>query len=903
MTEFSVRSLTCEYREALLGTDVRVPRFGWKLESDRRGTIQTAYRVQVAESEDSFDAPTWDSGRIDGDQSVFLEYGGPAVRSRTRYYYRVKAWDNHGRETEWSRPCWWETGLLSPEEWKAEWITPDPEAIDPHAIEAFLLRTEFCAKPGIRSARIYATAAGVYELYANGARVGEDVLAPGWTSYRERHQYQTYDVTDLLRGGENVIGITLGDGWYKGELTWLSKRNIYGDRRAALLQLCIGYEDGSEEWVVTDRAWEAATGAIRMSELYAGELYDARMARKDWSEAGEPDGEWHGTVEVPLGYGQLVAQENDPTRVTEKLAPQAVLRTPQGDRVLDMGQNLVGRMRFSLDLSEGAHVRLRHAEVLDKDGNFYTGNLRKAKQTVEYIAGETGRVSYAPHFTFQGFRYVLVEGLELLSDESLKDGFVAEVLHTDMEPTGLFESSNARVNRLQQNIVWGQRGNFLEVPTDCPQRDERLGWTGDAQVFIRTAAFNYHVGPFFTKWLRDLKADQRDTGSVPYVVPNALEDYTSTMWGDKTYTSSAWGDAATVCPWTVYQVYGDRRLLEEQYGSMKAWVEFIRAQGDEESLWNTGFHFGDWLALDAHEGSYFGATPVELVATAYYALSTRILRDAAAVLGKDEEAGEYGRLLEDIVAKFRETFHTSEGRMAALTQTANILPLVFGLVDGEDRKRIAADLNELVRKNGYHLDTGFVGTPYLCLALSENGYHDTAVKLLLQDTYPSWLYSITKGATTIWEHWDGIKPDGTFWSDDMNSYNHYAYGAIGDWMYRYVAGLDLDDSAPAYKLARIRPGCSNEELTFARASFESAYGRVASGWRVEGGEVFVDVDVPANAGADILLPGAQLASATESGSPLQNAEGVRSLAQTEEGVRLTVGSGSYRFRFPTVDAN
>lgn len=330
MTEFSVRSLTCEYREALLGTDVRVPRFGWKLESDRRGTVQTAYRIQIAESEEGFEAPLWDSGRVESDRSVLVEYGGPAVRSRTRYSYRVKAWDNYGRESEWSRPGWWETGLLSPEEWQAEWITPDPEAIDPHAKEAFLLRRSFSAKPGIRSARIYATAAGVYELYVNGFRVGEDVLAPGWTSYRERHQYQTYDATDLLREGGNAVGIALGDGWYKGELTWLSKRNVYGDRRAALLQLCLQYEDGTEDWVTTDRSWQAGTGAIRMSELYAGEIYDARMERNGWSEAGEPNGEWVGTETVPLGYDKLTAQENDPTRVTETLNPQAVLHSSRG---------------------------------------------------------------------------------------------------------------------------------------------------------------------------------------------------------------------------------------------------------------------------------------------------------------------------------------------------------------------------------------------------------------------------------------------------------------------------------------------------------------------------------------------------------------------------------------------
>ncbi|QJD85718.1 alpha-L-rhamnosidase [Cohnella herbarum] len=897
MTSFNIHSLSCEYLETLLGTDVKVPRFGWKLSSDRRGTNQQAYRIQVSESAANFDAPLWDSGIIESDKSVLVDYGGPEVRSRTRYYYRVRAWDNYGRESDWSTPSWWETGLLSHEEWKAEWITPDSEALDKDAKEVFLLRTRFHAKPGIRNARIYSTAAGVYELYLNGARVGDDLLAPGWTSYRQRHQYQTYDVTAALQDGENGIGILLGDGWYKGELTWLSKRNIYGDRRAALLQLCIQYEDGTEERVATDSSWKASTGAIRMSELYAGEVYDARLHQEGWSEAGYSDGEWFGTVSVPLPFDQLVAQENFPTRVTETLTPQRIVRTPSGETVLDMGQNLVGRVRMTLDVPAGTHIRLQHAEVLDKDGNFYTANLRKAKQIVEYISGEAGRVSYAPHFTFQGFRYLLVEGLQEMTDDRLLSGFVAEVIHSDMLPTGSFECSDPMVNRLQSNIVWGQRGNFLDVPTDCPQRDERLGWTGDAQVFIRTAAFNYHVGPFFTKWLRDLEADQRPSGSVPYVIPNALEDYTSTMWGDETYTSSAWGDAATVCPWTVYQVYGDRRLLEQQYGSMKAWVEFIRAQGKEEHLWNTGFHFGDWLALDAHEGSYFGATPVELVATAYYALSTRILRDAASVLGFEDDYRVYGELLNGIKDKFRQSFLTSEGRMAASTQTANILPLVFGLVDGIERERIASDLNELVTRNGYHLDTGFVGTPYLCLALSEKGYHGTAVKLLLQDQYPSWLYSITKDATTIWEHWDGIKPDGSFWSDDMNSYNHYAYGAIGDWMYRYVAGLDMDESVPAYKRVRIRPGISSGDLTYARASFESSYGRMTSDWRVVDAIVHVDSTIPANVSAEVFLDGARIDSVTESGNPLQAADGIQSYVETSEGVLVSVGSGTYRFSF------
>ncbi|WP_256759591.1 alpha-L-rhamnosidase [Cohnella sp. WQ 127256] len=895
MTDFNIHSLTCEYRENLFGTDVKIPRFGWKLSSNKRGTCQKAYRIQVAESTANFDSPMWDSGRIESDQSVLVEYGGSEVRSRARYYFRVMVWDNYGLESDWSSASWWETGILSTEEWKAEWITPD--ALDADAKEVFMLRKQFHAKSEIRNARIYSTAAGVYELYLNGARVGEDLLAPGWTSYVQRHQYQTYDVTAALQSGANGIGILLGDGWYKGELTWLSKRNIYGDRRAALLQLCIQYEDGTEEWVTTDPSWKASTGAIRLSELYAGEIYDARLHQTGWSKAGYTDSDWHGTVSVPLAFDQLVAQENFPTRVTETLLPQQILRTPSGEKVLDMGQNLVGRVRMTLDLPAGAHIRIQHAEVLDKEGNFYTANLRKAKQIVEYIADGAGKVAYAPHFTFQGFRYVLIEGLQEMTDEQLLNGILAEVIHSDMEPTGSFECSNPMINRLQSNIVWGQRGNFLDVPTDCPQRDERLGWTGDAQVFIRTAAFNYHVGPFFTKWLRDLKADQRPSGSVPYVIPNALEDYTSTMWGDETYTSSAWGDAATVCPWTVYQVYGDRRLLSEQYGSMKAWVEFIRAQGEEEHLWTTGFHFGDWLALDAHEGSYFGATPVELVASAYYALSTRILRDSASVLGVEEDYRIYDELLTGILRKFRESFLTSEGKMAATTQTANILPLVFGLVDGIERKQIAYDLNELVLRNGCHLDTGFVGTPYLCLALSENGYHDTAVKLLLQEQYPSWLYSITKGATTIWEHWDGIKPDGSFWSDDMNSYNHYAYGAIGDWMYRYVAGLDMDESVPAYQRVRICPGISTADLTYAKASFESSYGRMASDWRVEGNSVHVTSTIPANVSAEVFLDGARMDSVTESGKALQDSEGILTYVETEDGVRISVGSGTYHFSF------
>ncbi|NBD25426.1 alpha-L-rhamnosidase [Paenibacillus glycinis] len=894
-----VKPLTCEYRASVLGTDVKAPRFGWKLQSADRGIVQEAYRVQAIKAGGSFDDPIWDTGKILSDASIQVAYAGPELQSRTRYQARVKAWDRSGRESEWSEPVWWETSFLSPDEWRAEWITPDAAAIDPQAKPAFLLAKRFAVKPDVASARIYATAAGVYELYLNGKRVGDELLAPGWTSYRKRQQYQTYDVTAMLAGGgTNAIGAMLGNGWYKGRLGWEANRiNLYGDRRALLLQLHIAYADGSEEIVGSDATWKASEGPIRLADLYDGETYDANLEQEGWSEPGFDDSGWSGTETVGLPVNHLTAQEHQPIRVTEIIKPQSLIRTPKGEIVLDMGQNMVGRIRMTLDVPAGTAITLHHAEVLDKEGNFYTGNLRTAKQTVVYTAKGIAGETYAPTFTFMGFRYVRIEGCPERLESGLLEAFSGEVLHTEMAQTGEFDSSSDMINQLQRNIGWGQRGNFVDVPTDCPQRDERLGWTGDAQVFVRTAAFNYDVASFFAKWLRDLKADQNPNGSVPFVIPNALHESATPPPQENIPTSAAWGDAAVICPWTIYLCYGDVRLLAEQYESMCAWVAYIRGQGENEYLWNTGFHFGDWLGLDAKENSYVGATPRDLIATAYFAHSTRLVRDAAVVLGKAADVRAYGELHDRIKAEFRREFLTPNGRLAAPTQTAHALALMFGLVEGEDKKRVARELNELVAQNDYHLTTGFVGTPYLCFALSDNGYHATAVKLLMQESYPSWLYSVTKGATTIWEHWDGIKPDGSFWSDDMNSYNHYAYGAIGEWMYRYVAGLDMDEAFAAYKKIRIRPRFAEGALTHARAALESPYGRIESGWTQEAGETVLHLTVPANATAEVVLDGVTPAELTEGGVAASEVDGVFAIAETGTGVSLTVGSGTYAFRY------
>lgn len=884
MSDLFIETLTCEYREHCLGTDVRRPRFSWITQSSRRGVVQSGYRIQLTAGHD-FEAPLWDTGHVISSNSVHIEYAGPELQPRTAYQFRVQVWDTNGSESDWSEPGQLETALYSSNTWQAKWITPDTSRIDADAHPAFLLRREFGLRSSspVVSARVYSTAAGLYELYLNGSKVSADLLTPGWTSYHHRQQYQTYDVTHLLHQDANAIGVMLGDGWYRGGLGFEGRNYMYGPNRAVLIQMHIRHEDGTESVVISDADWRCCLAPILYSNIYHGETYDARLEQSGWMNPAFDDSQWVEAEQLDLSYDHLVAQENVPTRVTEVVKPIQYLLTPAGDHVLDMGQNMVGRIRLKVQAPAGTQIELRHAEVLDRDGNIYFGNLRPARQTITYITKGEGTEAYAPYFTFQGFRYVKVEGFPGSEQGLPLDAFQGEVIHSDMASTGDFACSDERINQLQSNIRWGQRGNFVDVPTDCPQRDERLGWTGDAQVFIGTALFNYHGGPFFTKWLRDVKAEQHLDGGIPFVVPDIIGGA----------SSAAWGDAAVICPWTIYQFYGDLRLLAEQYDSMKRWVNYIRVQGDNEFLWNTGFHFGDWLGLDAKENSYKGATPEDLIATAFYAHSTRLVRDTASILGNEEEARQYGELLENIVQAYRDEYMTPTGRVAVPTQTAHVLTLMFDLAEPVLQQRVAADLNDLIIQNDYHLTTGFVGTPYLCFALSGNGYHSTAVRLLMQDSYPGWLYSVSKGATTIWEHWDSIKEDGSFWSDDMNSFNHYSYGAVGEWMIRSIAGLDM--VAPGLREVRIEPLFGANLLTHASAWHQTPYGKLESGWHVRGKEMEVSVTLPVNTTGRIILHGAKLASLQEGGKAVTGREGITSAKETSSGVELIAGSGSYTF--------
>ena len=667
------------------------------------------------------------------------------------------------------------------------------------------------------------TALGVYEAKLNGERVGDFILAPGWTSYSNRLQVQSYDVTNMLKT-ENSLEVTVGQGW-RAIANKRDGSDFLGYRDTALIaELTIVYADGSTESIVTDSSWTARESKLRYTNIYDGDIYDATF------KAGSA----RHCICVDLEKDMLIPQEGEKIIEHERMPALQIIKTPAGETVIDFGQNMTGYVEFRIKGTPGAQATISHGETLDRDGNFYNANYRSADAQIKFICdGEEH--TYKSALTFFGFRYIRLENWP---DEVKKENFTAVVVHSDIRRTGYFECSDETVNKLFRNIIWGQKSNFLDVPTDCPQRDERLGWTGDAQVFVRTASLNFDVERFFKKWLHDLAADQGRDGCVPHVIPNIFDD----MGG-----SSAWSDAAVICPWEIYRTYGDKKVLEDQFDSMKAWIDWMRERS-ENGKRSGEFHFGDWLGLDSTEGSYKGSTPDDLIATAYYKYSTELFIKAAHALGRD--VAEYENIPAEAAKAFRREY-MENGRVKNATQTGCVLALCFDITD--DRAATATQLNELVKRAG-HLETGFVGTPYLLHALSDNGYAGTAYDLLLRREYPSWLYPISKGATTAWEHWDGIKPDGTMWSTDMNSFNHYAYGAVADWMYGAAAGINSDPDRPGFEHIIFRP-VTDRRLDFVKASIDTRRGTVASEWRRENGRIKYIFTVPEGCCASVVIGG------------------------------------------------
>lgn len=877
--QVKVQNLLTENRTNPIGIDVQQPRFTWQLVSDKRNTVQSAYAIQVLSGK----SVVWNSGTVEGSQSVQVAYGGPALQSNIKYSWKVRVWDNDGQPSEWSAPAFFQTAIMNEADGKAKWIESplDANAGDRPAI---LFRRQFNLAKKIKSASVYVTAHGMYELQLNGKRVGDAYLAPGWTSYNKRLQYQMYDVTAMVNNGANAVGAMVGNGWYRGYLAWENNRDVYGKKLGFLFQLEIVYSDGSKETIISDENWKSATGPIKTVEIYHGETYDARDEKAGWANAGYNDAAWSGVTLPTSTYNNLLVAENEPIRKHETFTASKIITTPSGEKVLDFGQNLVGWVVVKATGKAGDKIVIKHAEVLDKAGNFYTDNLRAAKATATYILKGGAEETFESHFTFYGFRYIKIEDYP---GEINPENFTAVTLYSDMQPTGTFTSSNALINQLQHNIQWGQRGNFLDVPTDCPQRDERLGWTGDAQAFSRTATFNFGVNSFFSKWLKDVAADQEPNGSIPFVVPNVL--------GPNAGASTGWADCATIIPWNMYLAYGDKKILENQYPSMKLWVKYM-TDSSVNNLWNHGFHFGDWLfyrPFDDNDGRS-AVTDKYLIAQCFYANSVQILINTAKVLNNTDDEATYTALLQKLKDAFVREYVTPNGRLISSTQTAYVLALNFDMLPENLRAQAAARLAENVHSYDDHLTTGFLGTPYLCHVLTRFGYADVAYKLLLQEDYPSWLYPVKMGATTIWERWDGEKPDSTFQTPGMNSFNHYAYGAIGDWMYRKMVGIDTYEDGVGYKHIKIQPHIGGG-FTNASASLKTYYGTLSNSWKVESDKILMDVEIPANTKATIYIPAASADAVTEAGKALSAVSDLTVTGMEDGYVVVNVGSGMYHF--------
>ncbi|HEX4850440.1 MAG TPA: family 78 glycoside hydrolase catalytic domain, partial [Puia sp.] len=622
ISQLNVKELLTENRENPVGMDILQPRFSWQLSSGERNLTQTAYEIRVSEDGKSVSKNSklfWSSGKVVSDSSVHVCYQGPALKSGVKYYWQVKVWDNKNKVSPWSETAFWQMGLLQSSDWKAKWIRQGFEE-DTVQRPSPLFRKKFNASRKISSAIAFITAHGLYEAEINGHRIGDAYLTPGWTSYNKRLQYQLYDVSQLLRQGENAIGITLGSGWYRGYIGFTNNKNFYGKELALLAQVEINYTDGTKETIGTDETWKSSTGPIKSAEIYNGEYFDARDNKPGWSTSEYDDKNWNGVRLANITYDNLIATYNEPIKKHETFKPVRIITTPNGEKVIDFGQNLVGWVIIKVNGHAGDKIIISHAEVLDKSGNFYTENLRAAKAQDVFVLKGGGEEIFEPHFTFHGFQFIKIEGYP---GELNADNFTAVTLYSDMKKTGSFSCSEPLINRLQHNIQWGQKGNFLDVPTDCPQRDERLGWTGDAQVFSRTAAYNMNVNDFFAKWLLDLAADQGSNGAVPFVIPNVL---------GITIGSTGWADVSTIIPWNMWLAYADKRILENQYPSMKAWVDYMRSQSKND-LWNTGFHFGDWLFYrpDDDNDGRAAVTDKYLIAQCFYARSTQLLINAAKV--------------------------------------------------------------------------------------------------------------------------------------------------------------------------------------------------------------------------------------------------------------------------------
>lgn len=890
---------------------VPAPRFSWAMASDRRAARQLAYRLRVA----CGGAQVFDTDQVAGDACLGIEYAGAPLHPLTEYAVQAEVWDNDG---QYARAQTRFTTARFDLPWRARWVEPAQEPTPreqppldsgdwaavhtgPRDYAGFrpaqYLRQAFAVRTGLRRALAFATAHGVYRLYVNGDRPDAREFAPEPTSYETFLQYQTYDVTGLLRPGENVLGAILADGWWTGRVGMLGISGQYGEKTALLLELRLEYADGTVETVVSDD-FRSAAGPVVYSDIFVGERYDARRELPGWNRAGYDDDAWTPVRALDLGYDNLAAQYGAPVLPAREFTPAAVLTTPAGDTLIDLGQNIAGRLRFTVDAPAGAEIRLEHCEALDAAGEFFQNLGGFNKDQTDFYVTRAGRQTYEPLFTWHGFRYVRVSGWP---GELRKEQFTAVVLTTAAEDTGRFACADPRLNRLQENIWWSQVANTLSIPTDCPQR-ERAGWTGDISIFAPTMCFIRDSQAFLTRWLADCRQAQFPDGQIPVVVPY-WPSYRLLNAGG-THSSSGWGDAILTVPWALYNAYGDTRVLQENYGAMQRWLAYVQRvaetglpaghEGFDEArlarqkyLWNTGFHFGDWLIPSLCKGGNAAegvARTGAVVGSAYYAYSTGLMAQIALVLGDLEAYRSYAELNQRVCEAFIEEYVGPDGRLEADYQGIYVLCLAFDLVPDELRAAMTAHLVDMIAQNNGCLDTGFLSVPFLLDALTREHRRDEAFKLLFQTNCPSWLYEMERGATTVWESWDAIQSDGT---PSFTSFNHYAFGCVGDWMYREVAGLNA--AMPGYKRLRFTPGVDSG-LDWAEASHKTPYGEASIRWERRGDGYRMKVVVPANTEADIFFPSENY---TRDGRRVAAEDGVLAIGMRA----ISVGSGEYEFEF------
>jgi alpha-L-rhamnosidase len=1036
-------NLRCEYRTNPLGIDITQPRLSWIVESSQRGQKQTAYQVMVASTKENLSAQKadlWDSGKVQGDETICVVYAGKPLVSNQDCFWKVQVWDKDGKPSGWSKPAHWSMGILNEGDWKGQWVGYDVNPPSEVVLEGFkqakwiwssdmksgnvqpgkmyfrtavelpketenavchiavddecelfvngkscgsqnawntvktidlkgrlqagrnvlavvatnngqsanpagliaavvikmqdgqkkiictdqqwlvspsaqnswmtptyndstwakahvignygcqpwgqiktkqnilppaqYLRSEFPVSKPVKRAYLYATALGIYQVYLNGQRISQDYFSPGWTDYKTRIYYRTYDVTSSLKKGDNAIGTIVADGWYAGYVGYGHKRNHYGKNLRFLAQLFIEYTDGSTAVVFTNPDWKASLGPILEADFLMGETYDARKELTGWDKAGYNDSAW---VKVSTGKElnpQVQAAVSEPVVAFEEIRPVSLSEPVTGNYVFNMGQNFAGLVRLKVHGKAGQAVQLRFAERLNPDGTIYTINLRDALATDTYTCKGKGTEVWQPMFTFHGFQYVEITGLDTKPG---LDSITGIALSSDTPVAGTFECSDPMINQLHSNIYWTQRMNFIDIPTDCPQRDERLGWTGDAQVYIGTATLNTDVQAFFAKWLVDLTDAQRADGQFPKVAPLKVSEEDG---------GPAWADAGVICPWTIYQVYGDRRLLEQQYPSMVKFIEFCKNRCTSELLPPAQFHcFGDWLNINDD-------TPKEVIYTAYFALSTKLTAEAAETLGKTEDAKKYNELFNGLKQAFNKAYVADDGKIKGDSQTGYVLAIAVDLVEGEKYQAAAKHLVELIEKRDWHLSTGFIGTKDLMLVLAKIDRNDVAYRLLHNDTFPSWGFSIKHGATSIWERWNGWTPQQGFGDPGMNSFAHYSFGAVYQWMAENIGGIRTDGAA--YKKIIIKP-CPDGKLTWAKTGYHSIRGQIATEWKKEKGKLTLNITIPANTSAVVYIPSVSVEGVQEGGKAIKDAKGVKYLRMENQEALFEVESGQYHF--------